>query len=121
MQLELSAGNAAARIEVSPPELGPVELHIRVADGAAHLACAAPHPATREAILEALPRLRDMLAAQGLALGEASVGAELPGRERGDARAPRAPAAAAAPGEVAARALAPAAPAVRRGLLDVFA
>jgi flagellar hook-length control protein FliK len=124
VQLEIASGRAAASIEVSPPELGPVELRIRVSDGTAHVACSAPHAAAREAIAQALPQLRDMLAAQGLALGQTSVGAELPAREHhapggGDGGAggsrPRETAAAPQHGE------SPAPATVRRGLLDVFA
>lgn len=124
VQLEIAAGRAAASIEVNPPELGPVELRIHVADATAHVACSAPHAAAREAIAQALPLLRDMLAAQGLALGETSVGAELPARDgsgwggaadgtgkRGAHETASAPALAgiAVP------------PSPRRGLVDVFA
>jgi flagellar hook-length control protein FliK len=124
VQLVIASGRAAASIEVSPPELGPVELRIRVSDGTAHVACSAPHAAAREAIAQALPQLRDMLAAQGLALGHTSVGAELPAREHhapggGDggagASGPRQTAAAPQHRE------SPVPAAVRRRLLDVFA
>lgn len=124
VQLEIAAGRAAATIEVSPPDLGPVELRIRVADGAAHVACSAPHAVAREAIAQALPQLRDMLAAQGLALGETSVGAELPARDdsgwsgAGDGTGgggARESASAPALAEIAVP------PSPRRGLVDVFA
>lgn len=120
VQLEIAAGRGAARIEVNPPELGPVELRIRVADGEAHLACAAPQAAVREAIQDALPRLREMLAAQGLALGQTSVGAELPGRESGPGRAAERGAGEPAPGERPS-AQPPALAVPRRSLVDVFA
>lgn len=122
VQLEIAAGRAAASIEVNPPELGPVELRIHVADGTAHVACSAPHAAAREAIAQALPLLRDMLAAQGLALGETSVGAELPARD-GSGRSGAGDGTGGARETASAPALAgiavPASP--RRGLVDVFA
>lgn len=124
VQLEIAAGRAAASIEVSPPDLGPVELRILVADGAAHVACSAPHPAVREAIAQALPQLRDMLAAQGLALGETSVGTELPARDGSGRGATADGQACTGPREAAsATPLAALVPpqALRRGLVDVFA
>jgi flagellar hook-length control protein FliK len=74
------AGAESASIAINPPELGPVEMRVRVADGEAHVQFAAGEPLAREAIAEALPRLREMLSAQGLSLADASVGAELPRR-----------------------------------------
>jgi flagellar hook-length control protein FliK len=85
VSLAVRSGAESASIALNPPELGPVEVRIRVADGEAHVAFAAEQPLAREAIAEALPRLREMLSAHGLALADASVGAELPKREPGRA------------------------------------
>lgn len=77
----VQAGTESASIQVAPPELGPVAMRVSILEGEAHVQFAAESPVAREAIADALPRLRDMLAAQGLALAGSSVGAELPRRE----------------------------------------
>lgn len=64
----------SAEIAVTPADLGPVSVSIEVRGQEASLAFNAPHAATRAAIEDALPRLREMLAGQGLQLTNASVG-----------------------------------------------
>jgi hypothetical protein len=63
----------SAEIRISPAELGPITVHLSVDDGSADLTFHAHHPLTREAIEQALPRLRDMLNENGLSLGQATV------------------------------------------------
>ena len=63
-----------AEIRLTPAELGPVRVQVNVDDGTATLQFHAAHAATRDALEQALPRLRDMLAEHGLSLGQASVG-----------------------------------------------
>jgi flagellar hook-length control protein FliK len=77
----MRSGTESASITLNPAELGPVGMQIEVRGSEAHVAFAAAHPLTREAIAEALPRLREMLAAHGLDLAGSSVGAELPRRD----------------------------------------
>jgi flagellar hook-length control protein FliK len=79
--IAVRSGIETASITLNPPELGPVDMQIDVSDGKASVQFAAEHPLTREAIVEALPRLREMLAAHGLDLAGSSVGAELPRRD----------------------------------------
>lgn len=62
-----------AEIAVTPAELGPISVSIEVRGQEAALAFAAPSHATRAAIEEALPRLRELLAAHGLQLTGAEV------------------------------------------------
>jgi flagellar hook-length control protein FliK len=69
-----------AEISVSPAELGPIAVAIEMRGQEATLAFAASNHATRAAIEDALPRLREMLAAQGLHLAGAHVG-DQPRRE----------------------------------------
>lgn len=74
----------AASIRLDPPELGPIEVRLTVTTdtGAGTLASvqfSAAHPATRDAIESALPRLHEMLRDNGISLGNASVGTGLPG------------------------------------------
>jgi flagellar hook-length control protein FliK len=69
-----------AEITVSPAELGPIAVAIEMRGQEATLAFAASNHATRAAIEDALPKLREMLAAQGLHLAGAHVG-DQPRRE----------------------------------------
>jgi flagellar hook-length control protein FliK len=71
-----SQKNSTAEIHVNPPDLGPLSVSLNVADNTASASFVAPHAATREAIADAMPRLRDMLADAGISLGQVSVSAE---------------------------------------------
>jgi len=77
----LSEHSQFARIAVNPPELGPVEVRINVVGDEASIQIAAAHAATRDALQDALPRLRAALGDSGLALGDANVFAQMPHRE----------------------------------------
>lgn len=63
-----------AEIRLTPAELGPLRVQISMDDGATNVSFHAQHAVTREAIEQALPRLREMLAENGLSLGQADVG-----------------------------------------------
>ena len=63
----------SAEIRLTPAELGPLRVQIAVDDGAAHVTFHSQHAVTRDAIEQALPRLREMLAETGLSLGQADV------------------------------------------------
>ena len=65
-----------AEIRLTPAELGPLRVQVTVDDGAANVSFQAQHAMTREAIEQALPRLRELFAEQGLSLGQTSVGHE---------------------------------------------
>jgi flagellar hook-length control protein FliK len=62
-----------ADIRLTPAELGPLRVRVSVDDGNAHVTFHAQHAVTREALEQALPRLREMLAENGLTLGQADV------------------------------------------------
>ncbi len=68
--------NPTAELHVNPPELGPLSVTVSVANNTASATFVAAHAATRDAIADAMPRLRDMLAQSGIALGQVSVSAE---------------------------------------------
>lgn len=72
----LMAGNQqkTAEIRLTPAELGPLRVTVAVDDRAAHVTFHAQHGLTRDAIEQALPRLREMLAENGISLGQANVG-----------------------------------------------
>jgi flagellar hook-length control protein FliK len=73
-----------ATLTLNPADLGPVEVRIAVREGEATVAFTATHADTRAALDAALPRLRDMFAAQGLLLTDGSVSAPYSGAS-GDA------------------------------------
>ena len=71
-------GVQSASLQVSPEHMGPVEVRISVENGSASVAFNANHADTRAALEQALPRLREMFATQGLTLSDASVSQQSP-------------------------------------------
>ena len=69
-------------MSLSPPDLGPVDVRITVANDEASVQIAAPTSAAREAIQEALPRLKEMMEQSGVRLNDAGVFAQLPQRDQ---------------------------------------
>jgi flagellar hook-length control protein FliK len=63
----------AATLRLSPEHLGPVEVRIDVHDNNVSVSFGVTHGDTQAALEQALPRLREMFAAAGLNLGQASV------------------------------------------------
>ncbi len=63
-----------AELAVTPADLGPIKVSIELRGQEATLAFTAQHATTRAAIEDALPRLREMFAGQGLQLAQAHVG-----------------------------------------------
>lgn len=74
---------SSAELRVQPEELGPVRVSIRIEAGEASIACTAQHSETRYAMEAALPRLRELLEASGISVGNASVGNQHPGNGAG--------------------------------------
>jgi flagellar hook-length control protein FliK len=81
-------GLESGSLRVSPEHLGPVEVQITVQNGEASVWFGASHPDTRAALEQALPRLREMFAQQGLALTDSGVSREPP-RNPTRSRAPQ--------------------------------
>lgn len=63
-----------AHIRINPAELGPVEIRMRLDGDRVHADFSSGQAEVRQALESSLPRLRDMLAAQGFSLGQAGVG-----------------------------------------------
>jgi flagellar hook-length control protein FliK len=87
-QVLVLAGKQVQRAEIRlhPAELGPIQVQITVEDDATTLAFTAQHAVTREAIEQALPRLRELFGDQGLSLLNTTVseqGARQHDREAG--------------------------------------
>lgn len=71
-------GQHTASLRLSPEHLGPLEIRISVTDDQASVWFGAAHADTRAAIEQALPRLREMFASQGLSLADAGVSHQAP-------------------------------------------
>jgi len=81
-------GQQEGSLSLTPEHLGPLEVRISVnQDSTTNVWFGAQHADTRAALVDALPRLREMFAGAGLALGHAGVSHEMPGQEarRGEA------------------------------------
>ncbi len=65
-----------AEIHLNPANLGPVEVMLSITQDQATAQFVSPHASVREAIQDALPRLKEMLADNGIQLGNVTVGAE---------------------------------------------
>jgi flagellar hook-length control protein FliK len=62
-----------AEFRMNPPQLGPLGVRLRFDGDQANVVFHASHAQVRDAIEASLPRLRDLLAEQGIQLGQASV------------------------------------------------
>lgn len=76
-------GVQEARIQLHPRNMGPIEVRLSVNQDQASVHFTAQHGLTRDAIEQAMPRLREMLAEQGLNLADSEVADQGPqGREQ---------------------------------------
>lgn len=69
----VNQGVQEARLQLNPRELGPIEVRLGFSDGAAQVSFSVQHAGTAAAVQQSLPQLRELLAQQGLQLGEAGV------------------------------------------------
>jgi flagellar hook-length control protein FliK len=65
-----------AELTLTPPQFGKVEVTISINGDQTSATFVSASPAAREALEQALPRLREMMAEAGISLGQASVNAE---------------------------------------------
>jgi len=73
--------NQIAELHLNPPNLGPLDVVLKISDNQATALFTSPHGAVREAVENALPKLREILADNGIMLGNASV-SDQPPRDR---------------------------------------
>jgi flagellar hook-length control protein FliK len=108
-------GMSKAELVLTPPHLGRIEITLEIGSDLSTAQFVSANPQVREALEQAMPRLREMLAEGGISLGEANVSSDQPSREGqdGEQRGQRGRDS----GEVVAS------PAARRGtgLVDLFA
>ncbi len=62
-----------ARLNVNPPDLGPIEIRLSVQNDQASIQFFSQHGVIRDVIEDAFPRLREMLASNGIDLGDVNV------------------------------------------------
>ena len=62
-----------AELHLNPPDLGPLNVVLKISDNQATVAFTSPHSAVREAVENAMPKLREILADNGITLGNTTV------------------------------------------------
>ena len=73
VSLMIRAGESTASLQLTPVDLGPVEVNITVKDSQASIHFGASQAETRALIEASLPKLRELLASQGFSLMDSSV------------------------------------------------
>jgi flagellar hook-length control protein FliK len=69
----ISQKNQVAELHLNPPNLGPLDIVLKISDNQATALFASPHANVRDAVENALPKLRELLADNGIMLGNATV------------------------------------------------
>jgi flagellar hook-length control protein FliK len=75
-------GESVAQLKLVPQDLGPLDIQITVRDSEANVHFGASNAETRAVLESSLPRLRELLSAQGLQLANASVSQHSAGHSR---------------------------------------
>jgi len=76
ISLMVNQGINSARIQLTPPELGPIEVRVNLNNEQASVQFISHSASVREALEQAMPRLREMLESSGFSLAEGHVGDE---------------------------------------------
>lgn len=66
----------SASLNLNPPELGPLRIILKISNNQVNASFVAAQPEVRQALEDAMPRLREMLGDAGIQLGQANVSAE---------------------------------------------
>jgi flagellar hook-length control protein FliK len=74
----VAGGEQSASLTLNPPDLGPMQVVLSVNGDQASVAFSASHQDVRNALENALPRLREMMGDSGISLGSATVGTGMP-------------------------------------------
>lgn len=73
-----------AELHLNPAQLGPVDVVIKVSGDQATAQFTSAHAAVREVIEQSIPKLREMLADNGIMLGNTTVSDQAPREQRGE-------------------------------------
>lgn len=79
----------SASLTLNPPDLGPLQVELKVANSQATANFTAAQPEVRQALEAAMPKLREMLGEAGIQLGQASVSAGTPNNQQGGFEQPQ--------------------------------
>jgi flagellar hook-length control protein FliK len=71
-------GEQSAELTLNPPDLGPLQVVLNVGNDGASIEFSSSQLEVRQALENALPRLREMMSESGIALGNATVNAGMP-------------------------------------------
>ncbi len=82
--LATSSQDQSAELHLNPPQLGPLDVVLKVSGDQATALFTSSHAAVREAIEQSIPKLREMLADNGIMLGNATVSDQAPRDPRGE-------------------------------------
>jgi len=83
-------GKHQVDLQLHPADLGPLSISLKQDTSGTQAQFVCAHPAVRSAVEQALPQLREALAAQGITLGDTSV-SDQPSRQARDQQAPYVP------------------------------
>ena len=86
----VTRGEQQVDLRLHPAELGPLSISLNLNDGTTQAQFQAAHASVRAAVEQALPQLREALATQGIALGQASV-SDQSSRQAAGGQTPRDP------------------------------
>jgi len=70
--------NQVAELHLNPPNLGPLDVVLKISDNQATILFTSPHGAVRDAVENALPKLREILADNGIMLGNTTISDQSP-------------------------------------------
>jgi flagellar hook-length control protein FliK len=87
ISLMVRGGESSASVQLTPVDLGPLDVNVTVRDSQATIHFGAAQAETRALIESSIPRLREMLEAQGFQLMDASVSQGFARQTRPDAQA----------------------------------
>ena len=87
VQWLVKEGIQSAELTLHPQDMGPIRIEMSIDGTAASIDFAATQADTRAAIEQSLPRLRDLLADQGLQLGGTQIGADTSRQDNPGSRA----------------------------------
>jgi flagellar hook-length control protein FliK len=69
----VAGGDQSASLTLNPPDLGPLQIVLNVSNDQASVSFMAAEPETRQALEDAMPKLRETMSEAGIQLGDASV------------------------------------------------
>ena len=84
LMMMVQHGVRQASVSVHPEHLGPIEIRLKLDSDSTQLTLHSPHAAVRDALEQALPRLREMFVDAGMTLADVDIGQGDAGTHSGD-------------------------------------